>query len=196
MLTLCTQCSSINRKQYYRCAGCNDVDYCSRACQKADWKHGDHRTSCLLRQELDVERGTFPCLINRLRGFVVLMYAFPDRDIPHMTSREREFLEQIVLDLLDRNHEAIRNLLSTFIDVYEEMDPTICVNLIEFPAEFTISAHHELDPDELHAAFDNLPAPGGLLVAMTFWSGSESRVEGMAVDCPADWTWKGKRRYR
>lgn len=28
------------------CAGCSNVAYCSRECQKLDWKQGGHRKAC------------------------------------------------------------------------------------------------------------------------------------------------------
>lgn len=39
-----------------RCNGCQDIAYCSRACQKYDWRHG-HRNHCLQLQREDKEKG-------------------------------------------------------------------------------------------------------------------------------------------
>ncbi|KAJ7055554.1 Alpha/beta hydrolase family-domain-containing protein [Mycena amicta] len=46
----CMACCAIKGKsELQRCSGCRSFQYCSRACQKHDWRQGGHREACSLR---------------------------------------------------------------------------------------------------------------------------------------------------
>eukprot|EP01045_Picozoa_sp_COSAG04_P026136 COSAG04_NODE_3568_length_2701_cov_1.525365_1_plen_277_part_10 len=48
----CHVCSAaIKRDTDSRCAGCQAIYYCGRACQVQDWKHGGHKLACARFQE-------------------------------------------------------------------------------------------------------------------------------------------------
>lgn len=45
------QCQNVqDMHKYETCAGCEMAVYCSRECQKYDWKHGIHRKFCFSNQ--------------------------------------------------------------------------------------------------------------------------------------------------
>ncbi|KAJ7113265.1 hypothetical protein C8R43DRAFT_1040121 [Mycena crocata] len=58
------KCTEMDHKfKFRRCAGCFSAYYCSRPCQKADWREGGHRGACeayctlYFKQERDVHLG-------------------------------------------------------------------------------------------------------------------------------------------
>jgi len=53
--------SNLNR--LYLCQGCEKVGYCSKSCQKADWRRGHHRELCLHVLQ------AYPVHSNRIRAF-------------------------------------------------------------------------------------------------------------------------------
>ncbi|KDQ59166.1 hypothetical protein JAAARDRAFT_68695 [Jaapia argillacea MUCL 33604] len=53
------ECSgrSVPRESLMKCAGCQSVLYCSKTCQIADWKRGDHKSVCkALKQNAEDEK--------------------------------------------------------------------------------------------------------------------------------------------
>lgn len=44
--TECAYCGESGGKPLMLCGQCQKVAYCSRKCQKFDWRHGTHRTTC------------------------------------------------------------------------------------------------------------------------------------------------------
>ncbi|OBZ69914.1 hypothetical protein A0H81_10215 [Grifola frondosa] len=44
-----------NRKEFRRCSACLVTFYCSKECQKASWKEGDHKALCILQQRQRME---------------------------------------------------------------------------------------------------------------------------------------------
>ncbi|KAJ7085967.1 hypothetical protein C8R43DRAFT_1142442 [Mycena crocata] len=64
------KCTEIALKsKFERCSGCLSFYYCSRACQKVDWREGGHRTACELycKQYFNQERDVH--LDHRQRSF-------------------------------------------------------------------------------------------------------------------------------
>ncbi|KAJ7669870.1 hypothetical protein DFH06DRAFT_157409 [Mycena polygramma] len=56
-------CNTIKEKiQLRRCSGCRDLLYCSRECQRSDWREGGHRDQCVVHrtQRIDIELASTP----------------------------------------------------------------------------------------------------------------------------------------
>ncbi|KAJ7669867.1 hypothetical protein DFH06DRAFT_1468633 [Mycena polygramma] len=71
------ECHIIQEKtQLMRCTGCRDLLYCSRECQRLDWREGGHRDQCVVhrRQRIEIELAATP----RERAFMraLLHYEF------------------------------------------------------------------------------------------------------------------------
>ncbi|KAJ7669911.1 hypothetical protein DFH06DRAFT_1320946 [Mycena polygramma] len=69
------QCRIIREKtQLMRCTGCRDLLYCSRECQRLDWREGGHRDQCVVhrRQRIEIELVATP----RERAFMRALLHF------------------------------------------------------------------------------------------------------------------------
>ncbi|KAJ6476656.1 hypothetical protein C8R47DRAFT_1323494 [Mycena vitilis] len=66
----------LEKTQLMRCTGCRDLLYCSRECQRLDWREGGHRDQCVVhrRQRIEIELAATP----RERAFMraLLHYEF------------------------------------------------------------------------------------------------------------------------
>ncbi|KAF7343512.1 MYND-type domain-containing protein [Mycena sanguinolenta] len=61
-----TECNKVSEKwDFKRCAGCKYMSYCSRDCQKRDWKQGKHREECQKNRLADSS-----CLVKQNRAFL------------------------------------------------------------------------------------------------------------------------------
>ena len=55
----CGYCGRRGYKTLHGCSGCGDTYYCSKHCQKRDWKYGLHKEQCHRKLEIP---GISPCL--------------------------------------------------------------------------------------------------------------------------------------
>ncbi|KAL0576325.1 hypothetical protein V5O48_005650 [Marasmius crinis-equi] len=75
---------------YLRCLGCKLTAYCSRKCQKLDWKHGGHRARCKLDS------------------------LSPDVR-PSMIHQEQNFLHELSLHLISSHLDVVTKDLDAFV---------------------------------------------------------------------------------
>ena len=115
--------------KFRQCNGCQEVFYCSRSCQKLDWKYGRHRQECFQAQN------------NRLGmcicSFESLSEAHPPLDNPAacpMSEREAALHEAIVFRTLAHNAYDIHKLLASH---EKPGPPVIQLDFTKLPVKIT-----------------------------------------------------------
>ncbi|KAJ6545745.1 hypothetical protein B0H19DRAFT_1380211 [Mycena capillaripes] len=93
----------VNRAETRRCSNCQQVYYCSQACQKEDWRGRGHRTCCESLR-LCIPNGLYICFIPL--QFVRLPNSNPTHPDP-FSRRDRLFLRDLVWHDYTLNRETI-----------------------------------------------------------------------------------------
>ncbi|KAJ6520396.1 hypothetical protein C8R45DRAFT_1086260 [Mycena sanguinolenta] len=111
-----TECNTVSQKsEFKRCVGCKYVSYCSRDCQKRDWK-GGHREECQKRR-----LANSGVLVKQNRAFL--------RALVHHDSEIRR--EEVLEKQVEFEHRNPGTKFHTLFDYTERRVPIIILPLTE-----------------------------------------------------------------
>ncbi|KAK7028611.1 hypothetical protein R3P38DRAFT_3267470 [Favolaschia claudopus] len=113
-------CNVVPKRELKCCNSCLSAVYCSRACQKTDWKAG-HRQGC-------------PILYTKRRGRPYLFTA----------TKDRSFFRALVHDEYTRRREEVALELILFMHDDPKLEPYVCFVYINGTCELDIGAMEDL----------------------------------------------------
>ncbi|KAK7002403.1 hypothetical protein R3P38DRAFT_1733277 [Favolaschia claudopus] len=113
-------CNVVPKRELKCCNSCLSAVYCSRACQKTDWKAG-HRQGC-------------PILYAKRRG----------RPYSFTATKDRSFFRALVHDEYTRRREEVALELILFMHDDPKLEPYVCFVYINGTCELDIGAMEDL----------------------------------------------------
>ncbi|KAG2108641.1 uncharacterized protein F5147DRAFT_165103 [Suillus discolor] len=137
-----------NRRPHYRCCGCFVARYCSRGCQRTDWK-SRHRTACPVLHSAGgfdgskLIRGSLP-LIMLVETFNYSLYA--DRIQEAMEQARKDYPEDIERLVLETDLSAYPVTFSArpvqqYVDIFDpRFDPDMLKELRGLPGKHLLMA--------------------------------------------------------